>query len=104
MQDIIDKIRSAEKKAEKARMEAVKKTEAMLSQEKLNGRRHIDETVAEARIKAGSIIKQAEEKAEEAVKSKITAAEKESEELLRIAEGRMDRAVSEIVEGIVNDI
>lgn len=76
----------------------------MLSQEKVNGRKHIDETVAAAGKRAGDIIEQAEKKAEASAEEKIAAAEKEAEEILKIAESRMDSAVSEIVERIVNDI
>ena len=76
----------------------------MLSQEKMNGRKLIDKAAAAANKKAELIIKQAEEKAEADVNNKIKAAEKEAKEILIIAESRMDSAVSEIVEGIVNDI
>ena len=63
MQDVIDKIRSAEKSGDEIRGQAEKEAEAMLSQEKVNGRKHIDETVAAAGKRAGDIIEQAEKKA-----------------------------------------
>lgn len=101
MQDIIDKIKAAEKDAENAKNSAQEKADKILAGAKLAGRKYIEDKTACAGAEAKSMAEKA--KAEAAVMSekKIASAEKEADEILNAAYGKMEAAVDKIVEGVV---
>lgn len=65
MQDIIERIKAAERRADEEKSRAAEDAHAMISQAEKDGRRLVDEAIKAAGVRAETIKKQAEERSEE---------------------------------------
>lgn len=104
MQEVIDKIRAAEKEAEALKAKARKEAEDAVVQAEIRGKKQKEDAAAQAVRKADKLMKQAQEKAAAEGETRIRTARREADEILKIAESRMDYAALKIVEGIVDHI
>lgn len=104
MQDIIDKIKAAEKEAENAKSRAQKEADEILAEAKTAGKKFIDDKILCAGAEAKNMAEKAQKEAADMSAKKVASAEKEADEILKTAYGRMDAAVDKIVERVVTAI
>lgn len=104
MQDIVDRIKAAEKAADDQKEAALKAAGKIVSDAKAEGRKHVDDVIAAASEEAGKITAKAEADSSRQAAEKIVVVKKEAERILKNAGSDFDVAVEKVVERVVTDI
>lgn len=104
MQEIVDRIKAAEKSAEDQKAAAVKAADKIVSDAKAAGRKHVDDVIAAASEEAGKITAKAEADSSTQAAEKIVVVKKEAEKILKGAGSGFDAAIEKVVERVVSDI
>ena len=81
MQEIVDRIKAAEKAAEDQKAAAVKTADKIVSDAKAAGRKHVDDVIAAASEEAGKITAKAEADSSAQAAEKIVVVKKEAEKI-----------------------
>ena len=104
MQDVIDRIKAAEENVKSIKRRARNEADLASVQAKRDGKAYLEEKNAEANRRADRMIRADEKSSGTFAAEKIRTATKEADEILKMADSRMNRVTEMIVEGIVDNI